>query len=101
MRLAQPSPKRASHPRPPNAREREELALLREAFSHSRSVQEHFSEWWGSLYLPDRRLILALCGLDDSKEYAERSWRQHGPEHRDALIAECRRMSRLVRPISR
>jgi hypothetical protein len=88
-------------PRPPNAHEREELALLREAFAHSSAVQSHQSSWWRRLSNTDRRLLLALCGLDDSDHVAARSWPQLSESTRDALYRECRRLGRLLLPISR
>jgi hypothetical protein len=49
----------------------------------------------------DRRLLLALCGLDDSDHVAARSWPQLTESTRNALYRECRRLGRLLLPISR
>lgn len=88
-------------PRPPTPHEREALALLREAFAHSAAVQAHQSAWWSGLPTTDRRLLLALCGLNDSEQVAGRSWPQQSEATRDALYRESRRIGRLLLPISR
>lgn len=87
--------------RPPSAHERETLALMREAFVHTNAVQERRTAWWRRLALADRRLLLALCGLDDSDECAQRSWPQLPQATQDALYRECRRIGRLLQPVSR
>ena len=85
--------------RPPTPDEREQLALLREAFQHATGVQDWHSNWWDRLTLPDRRLLLAFCALDDSEESARRSWPQLLLRDRDLLVGECRRFARLLRPL--
>ena len=72
------------------------LAMLREAFAHSDGFQDWISAWWDRLAVDDRRLLLALAGLDDSAEAARRPWRQHMQEHRDTLLTECKRVARLI-----
>lgn len=74
---------------------------MREAFAHSPAVQAHRAAWWSRLPKTDRRLLLALCGLDDSEQTAARSWPQQSEAVRDALFRECRRIGRLLAPISR
>ena len=72
------------------------LVLLREAFAHSTGFQDWVAEWWARLQVSDRRLLLALAGLDDSEAAARRPWKQHLQENRDTLLTECKRVARLV-----
>lgn len=75
---------------------REEIALLRESFQHSAPLQDWVAQWWGRLPLNDRRLLLALSGLDDSAEAASRHWLQLLQEHRDTVLKEAKRFLRMV-----
>ncbi len=75
---------------------REHLSMLRESFLHKPEVQDWVGTWWARLSLDDRRLLLALAGLDDSVGAARRKWPQLLQENRDALLSECKRVARLV-----
>jgi len=72
------------------------LAMLRESFLHSAGMQDWVGRWWGAMEVDDRRTLLALSGLDDSKMAAQRPWRMLRQEDRDALLLECKRVGRLV-----
>lgn len=72
------------------------LGMLREVFAHSTGYQDWAAAWWEKLRVDDRRLLLALAGLDESVEAARRPWKQHLQENRDTLLTECRRVARLV-----
>lgn len=72
------------------------LAMLREVFAHSSGFQDWIAAWWDRLAADDRRLLLALAGLDDSIESARRPWLQLLQEHRDTLLHECKRVGRLI-----
>lgn len=98
--MASPSPPASSLPRRPNASEREIISLLREAFAHADKAQERRAAWWRRLALTDRRTLLALCGLDDSEEVAQRSWPQLAKAAQESLARECRRFGRLLQPMS-
>lgn len=52
---------------------REKLAMLRLEFETCAAVQDWRGRWWARLPLDDRRLVLALCGQDDSEESAARA----------------------------
>ena len=75
---------------------RAKLAMLRESFLHSGGVQDWIGDWWNGLKLDDRRTLLALAGLDESKESARRPWRQHLQQDRDCVLAECKRIGKLI-----
>lgn len=75
---------------------KQRLALLRECFLHSSGFQDWVADWWAQLRIDDRRLLLALAGLDDSEKAARRQWRQQTQESRDVLLVECKRVARLV-----
>lgn len=81
---------------PAPAHVKEKIAMLRESFMHSAGVQDWIASWWSTLNLDDRRLLLALAGLDESPESARRPWKQHAQDTRDALISECKRVGRIV-----
>lgn len=72
------------------------LAMLREAFAHSSGFQDWVADWWGKLSVTDRRLLLALAGLDDDEAAARRPWKQHLQQNRDALLSELKRIGRLI-----
>lgn len=72
------------------------LALLREAFAHGDRFQDWVGAWWSKLSINDRRLLLALAGLDDDEATARRPWKQQVQAHRDTLLAECKRVARLI-----
>jgi hypothetical protein len=90
------APGSVAAPRPPNSKEREALALLREAFQHSRDAQQRFASWWDAVKLADRRLLLAFCGLDDSEESARRKWHQLRQADRELFLGECRHLLRVL-----
>jgi hypothetical protein len=75
---------------------REELAMLRESFRHSPTRQDSLAQWWSDIGIDDRRLFLAFCGLDDTAEFARRSWHQLLPQHRTGLELELKRLHRLT-----
>lgn len=75
---------------------RERLAMLRESFMHAPGMQDWLSNWWQGLRLDDRRLLLALVGLEDGEAEARRPWKQHPEAHRDKIIGECKRVGRLL-----
>lgn len=83
----------------PSVAEREHFSMLREAFQQRPGVQGHLSEWWQHLLLSDRRIFLAMAGLDDSEESAGRRWPQLLEQHRTEVWSEARRIARLVAPI--
>lgn len=72
------------------------LAMLREVFAHSTGFQDWIAEWWARLRIDDRRLLLALAGLDESEEFARRPWKSHLLEDRDKLLSELKRIGRLI-----
>lgn len=72
------------------------LGMLREVFMHSSGFQDWVADWWSRLQIDDRRLLLALAGLDDSEEAARRPWKQHLQENRDKLVFELKRIGRLI-----
>lgn len=75
---------------------RARLSMLRESFAHSGRYQDWVADWWGRLSINDRRTLLALAGMDDSEAAARRPWKQHLQQNRDELMAECKRIARLV-----
>lgn len=76
------------------------LPLLRESFMHSEgrvgAYQDGLSEWWGRIHINDRRLLLALVGLDDSEEYARRPWKQLLQADRDKAVSELKHIQKLI-----
>lgn len=78
------------------AEHRAKLAQLREVFMHSAGFQDWVGNWWHGLDVDDRRLLLALCGLDESEEYARRPWGLILQDHRDKLVFELKRIGRLI-----
>jgi hypothetical protein len=79
---------------PPEIKSR--LAMLREVFAHGPKHQDWIGDWWASMSVSDRRLLLALAGLDDSEESARRPWRNILQDTRDTLLTECKRVARLT-----
>lgn len=77
-------------------RERAKLSMLREVFVHGTPYQDWVGDWWRSLSVEDRRLLLALCGYDDTEEAAARPWAQMLQEQRDKLLTECKRLGALL-----
>lgn len=78
---------------------RKRLAMLREEFAHADRYQDWVADWWASLSLNERALLLSVCGLDDTEAAARRPWRQHLQETRDRLLQECKRLARLIDPL--
>lgn len=75
---------------------RAKLGALRAEFLHATGCQDWLASWWASLPLDDRRLLLALCGLDDDEPAARRPWSLMLQDHRDVIVMECKRVARLL-----
>ena len=70
--------------------------MLRESLLHGRQVQDWVAGWWKKLSVDDRRTLMALVGIDDSRENAIRPWEQYLQSDRDKILAECKRLQRLL-----
>jgi hypothetical protein len=78
---------------------RAKLAALREVFQHGTQYQDYVGNWWASLEINERRLVLAFAGLDDDEAAARRQWRQLTIDARDVILRECKHFARLVSPL--
>lgn len=78
---------------------KERLSLLREELAAGPQVQNWLSTWWAGLLPNDRRLLLAMAGLDDGEDVARRRLEQFRPTDRAVLVNECKRMLRLCDPV--
>jgi hypothetical protein len=70
--------------------------MLRESFAHGRGYQDGLAVWWSRIPQDERRLLLALVGLDDSEESARRPWPQFIQPDRDRMVAELKHIGRMV-----
>jgi hypothetical protein len=74
----------------------QKLKLQRESLAHGTPHQDWLADWWKQLIVDQRRTLLAISGLDDGVETARRPWHQFTADQRDTLIAECKKIARLV-----
>lgn len=77
----------------------EKIKMHRESLRQGVPHQQWLCQWWANMPVDDRRTFLALAGVDDSLEMARRPFEQYTAANRDALIAECKRIQKLVDPM--